>query len=140
MMKQVVLTFAFALTVSGCVATPTAPILPPPPATVPHLLSSDEKDAVKRGLLKNLKDPNSAIFGSMAASQSSKSVIYVCGVVNAKNSYGGYTGDQMFMGILGVLPFNKGPYYDFSIISMGGDPAKAYTTTELCRRYNVIGL
>lgn len=55
--------------------------------------------------LKNLKDPQSAIFVSFSkprkehavVNQFKKSAIFgysVCGTVNAKNSYGGYTGNK----------------------------------------------
>lgn len=44
-----------------------------------------------------LKDPGSAQFSGMYVSRKGGSPI-VCGYVNSKNSYGGYTGKQRFIG------------------------------------------
>ena len=65
-------------------------------------LTSLQIDAVHRGIRNRLKDPNSAIFGRIVAGVSGDdpNMLSVCGWVNAKNSYGGYTGDRPFMGAL----------------------------------------
>lgn len=55
-----------------------------------------------------MKDPDSARFGSMVAGETSEGVIQVCGYVNGKNSYGGYTGEQPFIGVLGGVSQGQG--------------------------------
>ncbi|WP_315809468.1 hypothetical protein [Pseudomonas sp. C9-3] len=47
----------------------------------------------KEAVLAKLKDPDSAKFGQII----SKASGIVCGYVNAKNAFGGYTGDKAFM-------------------------------------------
>lgn len=47
-----------------------------------------------------MKDADSAKFGTIAASRNTKGAVSVCGYVNGKNSYGGYTGEQPFIGVL----------------------------------------
>lgn len=50
-----------------------------------------------------LRDPSSAIFGDHRALrkfENGESEIAVCGLVNAKNVYGGYTGEQMYLAII----------------------------------------
>lgn len=57
-----------------------------------------EKDFISLGegvVREGLKDPDSAKFNSFYHS-SGDSDGYVCGHVNAKNSYGGYTGNKPF--------------------------------------------
>lgn len=60
---------------------------------------SPEEEAVKVETLKQvvlsrLKDPGSAQFSGLRLS---KSGLALCGEVNAKNSYGGYTGAKLFV-------------------------------------------
>lgn len=47
-----------------------------------------------------MKDPESARFGRMLAGTDSKGGISVCLMVNAKNSYGGYSGEKPYAGML----------------------------------------
>ena len=51
----------------------------------------------KKFVSRNLKDPDSAIFGVVFPSGDSSEI--ACGKVNAKNSYGGYTGEKRFIAI-----------------------------------------
>jgi hypothetical protein len=48
--------------------------------------------SIKEKLLDNLTDPNSALFKN--EKQSGK---YICGEINAKNTFGGYTGYKKFI-------------------------------------------
>jgi len=58
----------------------------------------DTKANAKKAVLKNLKDPDSAKFGEYTQIDAK----FACLTVNARNSYGGYTGDrQAFLGKLG---------------------------------------
>lgn len=54
--------------------------------------------AAKQQVLRNLKDPESARFGDVFIGRND----FVCGMINAKNSFGGYTGEQ---------PFTSGKYF-----------------------------
>lgn len=56
--------------------------------------SSDERSIrmAKEAVIKQLKDPSSAIFEGMRVTSPGE----VCGVVNAKNSFGGYAGSKRF--------------------------------------------
>lgn len=47
----------------------------------------------REAVLARLKDPDSAKFGQIVARDSG----IVCGYVNSKNSFGGYTGDKAFI-------------------------------------------
>lgn len=70
------------------------PVPPPPqPSGVPVSLSPDEVSVIQNGVRGFLKDPASAIFsGTPLAARAPNGEITACGMVNAKNSYGGYTG------------------------------------------------
>jgi hypothetical protein len=82
-------------------------------------------EKVKTAVAKSLKDPESARFNSpFVASKNSKGIT-VCGFVNAKNSYGGYTGDK---------PFLVGGDGDlFTMVSVGGTEIETASTMEVCR-------
>ncbi|TWD58112.1 hypothetical protein FB480_101867 [Agrobacterium vitis] len=83
----------------------------------------------------SLKDPTSPIFGGVAAAKSNKGLVNVCGIVNAKNSYGGYTGDQPYFGALA----GKEPNQIFVVIGFGGTDSERYAVTEMCRRAGIGG-
>lgn len=96
-----------AIAVSGCaggsVSTPTTAQAPAPPAieTVrPVKLTPQDIAAIHAGARRGLKDPESARFGKIIAGIDSKGSTTVCLMVNAKNSYGGYTGEKPMMGVL----------------------------------------
>jgi len=104
---------------SGCTSSPSSPPAAAAlPAARPNLLSRDlspaEKTALTHALSTTLKDPDSAKFdwGPVKYAQGSTSTEY-CGIVNAKNSYGGYTGYQMYHAIISLDP--KGHYTGGSI-------------------------
>ena len=63
-------------------------------------LSKNEKAVIMASVKSVLKDPDSAKFKWMKLHGSGSSEIY-CGLVNAKNSYGGYTGYSIFSVTLG---------------------------------------
>ncbi|WP_139800012.1 hypothetical protein [Plesiomonas shigelloides] len=97
------------LVVSGCSTQPgmvyPSASLPASPAinldrpavtwTKDQATASEEKSA-KALVVEQLKDPNSAIFGEIWAMKGTNGHRSICGYVNAKNSYGGYTGKKMF--------------------------------------------
>jgi hypothetical protein len=59
--------------------------------------------AIQNGVRRGLKDPNSAMFGTIIAGQrvwQGQNEIVACGYVNSKNSFGGYVGMQPFTGKL----------------------------------------
>lgn len=70
----------------------------PSPPFAPVTLTSAQKQAVEAGVKARLKDPTSPLFGRSRAVRDATGVIYVCGLVNAKNSFGGYIGENLYMG------------------------------------------
>lgn len=52
-----------------------------------------EESSVKKAVLNNLKDPDSAKFGDFTLSKNGE-IPVACLAVNARNSMGGYTGYQ----------------------------------------------
>lgn len=83
----------------GCLVSSAAAQEVPP--TDPVRLTPRQVEAVKNGVRDGLKDPESARFGTFAAARSrTDGAIMVCGFVNARNSYGGYTGRGYFIGVI----------------------------------------
>ena len=58
------------------------------------LLAGCAEYKIEKQVRESLKDPDSARFGEMSNSEDGA---IACGTVNAKNGFGGYTGDQTFM-------------------------------------------
>lgn len=70
---------------------------PGPEQVSPITLSAAETAAVRGYVRGMLKDPDSARFGKMVAGRSASGEALVCLDVNAKNSFGGYTGMLPYM-------------------------------------------
>ncbi len=56
-----------------------------------------------QGVKNRLKDPDSAKFGNVIVVETEKYGRVVCGEVNAKNGFGGYTGSKGFVGKGGLV-------------------------------------
>lgn len=54
------------------------------------------KERAIKTIRNSFKDPRAAIFEDMEIKESAKGVLSLCGFVNAKNSYGAYTGIRPF--------------------------------------------
>ncbi|WAJ29331.1 hypothetical protein [Antarcticirhabdus aurantiaca] len=59
-------------------------------------ITPEERAKVEAAVRKKLLDPDSAQFQDVRASVSDSGLITVCGKVNAKNQYGGYSGRKLF--------------------------------------------
>lgn len=133
-MKIRIVAFVAVATLTGCQTNS----MPPPPATAKYSLNDAERAAVEKGVRASLKDPASAMFGGMIASDAGGGVKYVCGLVNAKNSFGGYTGNTSYLGVLGSMQASGKTLATFSVTSMGTDDGKAATVSKLCHHYGVM--
>ena len=61
---------------------------------------------VQTAIKDRLKDPESARFSGVKYwefKSETDRIMYVCGFVNAKNSFGGYNGEQMFYAVWVLL-------------------------------------
>lgn len=54
-------------------------------------------EIARRDVPKSLKDPDSVRFQNLFSVKTDKGGLLVCGELNAKNSFGGYTGFKKFM-------------------------------------------
>jgi len=74
-------------------ASSPTPKSPPSQAEIEYTMEKLAKDTVTA----SLKDPDSAEFGPVTYRKSKSGVEVVCGDVNAKNGFGGYTGSIGFI-------------------------------------------
>ena len=95
-------------------------------------LTVAQEEQVLDGLREKLKDPNSAILGQIKVGTEEGGTIPICGFVNAKNSFGGYTGDKPFIGML-LLP----PTEIFFVLSIGGIEPVSIAVNNTCKRYGL---
>jgi hypothetical protein len=74
---------------------------------------------------RDLRDPAGAIFRdvwAVRATLDGKEMMAVCGVVNAKNGFGGYTGDTMFFSLASLwTPDMPGFEENFRNICINGE-------------------
>jgi hypothetical protein len=103
----------------------------------PYALNRDDAAAIEFWVRHELKDPLSAMFGEARATIDAKGTIYVCGIINARNSFGGYTG---FVPYHGLLMNNKDNKRVFAMIGMGGSPGDipSQTTAIMCQKYGIV--
>lgn len=111
-----------ALAASGCETTQT---LQPIGPTQPIALTPQRMAAVTRAFSYVLKDPESMRIPAIEARVGRHGTVYLCGLVNSKNSFGGYTGPQMFYG--------GGQGSNFNILYIGADQAMTAYIYALCR-------
>jgi hypothetical protein len=84
----------------------------------PFILSTKFRHGIESDLRNGLKDPDSARFGVMNAVKQKDGTISICGWVNAKNSYGGYTGETPFIAVYSTKTGHAvmGPIDNFELI------------------------
>src|SRR4051794_32228444 len=87
---------AITLILGGCATAGS-----PPPSFDKRPLTSIEKESLRRSLSLTLKDPDTAQFKWLPAvvpkpDAAPNAPTGYCGLVNGRNSYGGYTGFKRF--------------------------------------------
>lgn len=127
-MKQLFAVAACAAVLAGC--NHTAPRTAE--TFTPYTLSRAENAVIDSALRSALKDPASAIFGARYAASSSAGGVYVCGYINAKNSFGGYTGDRPFSGVLGPKPATV-----FFVSGISNTDAQIFAKRDVCSGYGI---
>ena len=117
---------------------------PPPVERVTSLaaLSPSQLGAVHQKVRASLKDPDSARFGDTVAGilpdegadDGRANSMFVCGLVNAKNSYGGYTGHKPYMGFLA----SAGELHTFLLVGLASAPREVDHYYRECGRRGLI--
>lgn len=93
--------------------------------------TAGERATIREGLLDKLKDPESARIGKLSVGPTrDKPGVAVCGEVNARNSFGGYTGMQPFLGFMGPDRAGATKFYLFTI---GNDADTSKYLVDKCR-------
>lgn len=77
----------FAWLAASCAGTPQS--------SVRVELTQQQKADAEKAVIVKLKDPESARFGPLMATGTGNE-LEICGWVNAKNSFGGYTGFELY--------------------------------------------
>ncbi len=118
-MKRFICLGVFAL--SGCVSAPQID------AVSPRQLTPSELQAVQTTIKSKLKDPGSAQFGVIKAGTDRSGKTFVCGQVNAKNSFGGFTG---------MVPFGGDFASNGTFLSggIGGTPEISTAIYQVCAK------
>ena len=133
-MKRFLTILAALAALAGCQTS--AQIASTMEAGTPVALNGRQLDAVRSGVRAVLKDPGSAQFGTIRAVRMSEGAYVVCGYVNARNSFGGYTGHQLFSGVMLDIHPKVAP--DFTPMdTFGSTEAKRAGVLAVCRARGV---
>lgn len=115
MKKLVIVILGFCISI-GAVARP---------------LTESERVAVEKAVREEMKDPDSAKFYHGDFPYPDNTFIY-CGYVNAKNSYGAYTGKQLFATFVAVNKDKKTVAASFDTNSQTGAPTEPSVLASIC--------
>lgn len=121
---------AAALALSGCAAQ-QAPVSAQRVNFVPQSLSRADIEEITKKVASRMKDPDSTRFSDITAVKSEQGV-EVCGLVNAKNSFGGYVGYRAFYGALTL------PHRVFFPIGVGEDISSDGASRLMCGDRGII--
>jgi len=109
----------------------------PPEKNKPYdkvvMLNKKQLAFVKKGIAAGLKDPNSALFGDMVTFQDQNGVLRVCGYVNGRNSFGGYTGMQPFLAV--YVPSEN----YVNLVRVGSTPIERASISKVCLKNTKAG-
>lgn len=120
---------AAALALAGCQTATSPPPVAPLEIGTAITLSATQVAAVQTGVKQRLKDPASATFRDFKAVTDTKGLISVCGYVNAKNGFGGYTGDEPFTGAFAGERFIA--------VGIGGTDIETQATRGVCQQVGI---
>jgi hypothetical protein len=98
---------------------------------VRHELTGPQRQLVMSAVSAVLKDPGSAQFGDMRAGITSKNFIVVCGVVNSRNSFGGYVGNKPY-----ALSLTPDGTKISSRAMLDSDPVDRILVQSMCKNVN----
>ncbi|OZS72283.1 hypothetical protein CHI95_22510 [Providencia rettgeri] len=97
-------------------------------------LTNEEKTNVEKAVKATLKDPDSATFKHTKLVLSGDGVVdRYCGMVNAKNSYGGYTGYSVFF--VGITANKDGERVAIYLGPQEESDIAQQSVMEMCAKY-----
>lgn len=132
---------AMCVSVAGCGGMMADAVGVKAGRNIPMDLNQEQIAAVHEGVRKALKDPDSARFGALKATDHSGDekmrTIAVCGLVNGKNSYGGFTGDVIYQGLLTQFTGPNGTTYSFAADVGGTGKDYRMAAGIICSRYGI---
>jgi hypothetical protein len=117
-----------ALLVAGCGASQLAEVQVQPLA--PLQLSTEQITMVQNVVKFSLQDPAAAQFGTMKGGKDREGKVFVCGLVNAKNNFGGFNG----MAFTGEINSNG----SFTMVAMGDITDVSLAIQQVCGKQGLI--
>ncbi|MER8522711.1 hypothetical protein NKH56_25560 [Mesorhizobium sp. M1076] len=101
-------------------------------------LNEIELAAIKRSVSLQLKDPDSVKFGPIKAVPYpgvQEGVVLACGLVNAKNGFGGYAGETPFVGVLAT--YRQTAQAEFVLREIGGAETDSAAIISYCKSQGI---
>ncbi|MGE6739741.1 hypothetical protein ACQKGC_05645 [Allorhizobium pseudoryzae] len=125
----------FCILASSCQTQSSFPDAPKPHPGKRYNLDAVDALVVQNGLRGSVRDPLSLIFGKASAIKRPDGTIEVCGMVNGKNGFGGYTG---FVPYNGLIVRNTAGDQVFAVTGIGDGGNRDLAIAMLCERNGVI--
>jgi hypothetical protein len=118
------------IALAGCVSSePTAEAIAAPRRS----LTAEEKAMISHAVAFKLKDPDAAKFlWTPLVVHTREGVTDYCGLVNGKNSYGGYVGFDKYYVQLGYNDAGKLAVVDVRWIANGADDVSQNVADNIC--------
>ncbi|TGT35833.1 MULTISPECIES: hypothetical protein [unclassified Mesorhizobium] len=101
-------------------------------------LNDNELAAIRRAVILQLKDPDSAKVGPIKAvlfPGAQDGVVLACGLVNAKNGFGGYAGETPFVGVLAT--YRQTGQAEFVVRQIGGADTDSAAIISYCKSQGI---
>ena len=117
-----------ALLVAGCGAGQLAEVQVQPLQSLP--LSTEQIAMVQNAVKFSLQDPAAAQFGTIKGGKDQDGKVVVCGLVNAKNNFGGFTG----MTFTGELDSGG----SFKMVAMGDITDVSLAIQQVCGKQGLL--
>lgn len=132
MFKQVFFVVVVAVTLYGCQTAPQNSALAAKPRT-PYSLTDADHIAIREGFRTSIRDPSSLILGDAKATKTSDGVVTVCGMMNGKNGFGGYTGFVPYLGVLGTQDGRR----IFVVVNVGDGSSNPQAIAMVCAQNGI---
>lgn len=92
-------------------------------------LSPEQEQTISEAFKAVLLDPESGMISGLAAAESANGTLSVCGYINAKNRFGGYTGKVPFFGTFRDARFE--------VRSVGQDSDSLQQVMNRCQMFGI---
>ena len=101
---------------------------------LPTKLDPRQQEVVVASVIKWMKEPGTASFGTLNAVKMRQGKIVVCGEVNGRNSAGAYPGMALFVGVMVGMPIAP----EFIVIRIAQNGSARAEIQAICQQTGIV--